>query len=163
MRRSSLVSRIVALAAASGAILLAGCPAASDRPATVPGPPTVVVETDTIEVAEVEEPAAPPVESSATTSDAPDAAGTDPPAGSGTATSPEETAPAVTIERPKDFLRPTLPDAAIQDLEEEPTEPPETVTDRSAEAKDPSVLPGGTQVGDLFDGLEDKPKDESKE
>jgi hypothetical protein len=69
----------------------------------------------------------------------------------------------VTIERPKDFLRPTLPDAAIQDLEEEPAEPPETVTDRSADAEDPSVLPGGAQVGDLFEGLEDQPNDESKE
>jgi hypothetical protein len=154
--------RIVAIASASGAIVLAGCPAASDRPATAPDPPTVVVETETIEVAEVAEPATGPEDSPPTTGGAPAATESAPLAGTGAASSIEDAAPAVTIERPKDFLRPNAPDAAPRE-EEEPAEPPETVTDRSAEAKDPNVLPGGVPIDDLFEGLEDKPKDASKE
>lgn len=152
MRRSLFASRIVALTLASGTVVLAGCPAASDQAGTVPAPPTAEVEAD--DVAEEEAPAAKPDEPLSTSSDPPTA---------GPRTSGVETVPAVTIERPNDFLRPTLPDAALQNAAPEPADPPEQITDRSAEAKDANVLPGGTPIDDLFEGLEDKPKEETND
>lgn len=160
MRRPPLASRIVALAFAAGAIVLAGCPTASDQPVNVPVPRTVEVETETVDTDGIEDEA--PTGSAHDGTPRGFAEETPPSIGPGS--SSEETAPAVTIERPKDFLRPTLPDAALRDQEEvEPADPPETITDPSAEAEDPNVLPGGTQIGDLFEGLEDTPNEEAKD
>lgn len=166
MRRSYLAPRIVAIAFASGAIVLAGCPSSSEPPAVNAGPSTETTEFESIEVDVAEEdPAADPNEPSSMTNSPPDATGSQPTDGtddSDEATAPAVT-PAVTIERPKDFQRPTLPDAALRNEDPAPAEPPVEITDRSAEAEDPNSLPGGTPIDDLFEGLDDKPSDAPNE
>jgi hypothetical protein len=163
MSHALLARRLASLATLSGAMALSGCPATSDRPAADSGAPTAEVDTETVEVAEEDEAlpgsdsASPPIASEgsgAAAENASPAVATEAPS--------ESADPAVTLERPKDFLRPTLSDASLRARAEgEPTDPPEAVTDASAEAEDPQVLPGGTPVGDLFDGLEEKPSGES--
>lgn len=165
MTRSPLVRRIALLASISGAAAFSGCPAAEERPATDSGSPTTEADIETLEVAEksesvsVADPAAPTGASGDSiplTMDDPVEVGPD--------GSSANAAPAVAIERPRDFLRPTLPDAVLETQEtEEAADPPEAVSDRSAEAEDPLVLPGGAAVDDLFEGLEEKPSADSND
>ncbi|HEV7282087.1 MAG TPA: hypothetical protein VGN57_17930 [Pirellulaceae bacterium] len=159
MSRPLLARRIALLASVFGATALTGCPANPERPAIDPGVPTAELDTDPVDIVEVEEapPVVEPAEPPLADGDSVPPAEEGPPV-TGSVAGGGDVPPAVLLERPRDFLRPTLPDAALRnEPEEEPADPPETVTDRSAEAKDPMVLPGGMPVGDLFEGLEEKP------
>lgn len=163
MRRSLLARRTLSVALAATGFALAGCPAPPPEPPVDPAPPvTAEVARDVDEVEDVErlEVPSPDVELTEPSVTAPDPVDREatPPPSIGDVDAP----PAVAIERPGDFLRPTLPNASLDDLKE-PADPPEEVTDRSAEAEDPTVLPGGTPVGDLFEGLEEKLNGEPNE
>ena len=159
MRRSLLARRALTIAFATAAVALAGCPAPPQELVDSPPEVTADVAPDGEEVESLDVPP-PDVELTEPTVPAADPVGEEvaPPAPIGDVDAP----PAVALERPSDFLRPTLPNAALEDLKE-PADPPEAVTDRSAEAEDPLVLPGGTPVGDLFEGLEEKPSDASND
>lgn len=159
MRRSFRFASPVTFALVGVTVATVGCEPKEPVPVVVEE--SIVVETDSADA-----------EDGAATSDAtgPDPTDADAvvdasPEGKGVVGSPASGSPpaGVTTERPGDFLRPTLPDAALEeaaDEEEEVAPPPVEITDRSAEAAEPTVLPGDVPIDDLFEGLDATPKPE---